>query len=169
MLLTEMFDELATLGLSLRRKGANVIEVVGDVTVLTPELKTALGGHKEELLQLIPEPKPRPAWWSDGINDAENQAIDEFMGYDADGEIPDESVAILDVAPCDRCDSLILWWDWQGDVHCRTCEPPRRSVALAAKAVRLRKRADEREADPKVPKCGRYRPYRGRKHRAKFV
>ena len=44
MTLTELFTTLGSLGLSLRRRDAQQIEVVGDATTLTPQLKVALAG-----------------------------------------------------------------------------------------------------------------------------
>jgi len=133
MTLTGLLEQLSTRGLALRRDGDS-IEVAGDAAQLTEEIKESLAEHKASLLQLIPEPRERPAWWVDHLTDAQNEAVDEFMARPA----IEDSIAIIDVTPCGRCDSLLAWWDAWGSQHCLRCDPPLKATAAAKHAERIR-------------------------------
>ena len=79
-----------------------------------------------DLLTVKPTPMPPPAQ-----SIAVPIADDEFV-------IPIETVT-----PCSTCNSLELWWDVWGNVHCTYCQPPRHDGnRLMARAKRLRAIAD---------------------------
>ena len=142
MTLTELLTVLNDRDLRLRRD-SDQIAVVGDVGKLTADVKAAMKDHKADLLDLLPEPRPRPPWWSEKLSDTDNQAVDNFMGYGPagpTGEDDSHEIALADVAPCRKCGSLWAWWDFWGGQHCRTCDPPAKSVRLARKARQLREK-----------------------------
>jgi hypothetical protein len=66
---------------------------------------------------------------------------DRWWADDQEVEMPD---------PCPTCDSLELWWDLLGGVHCQRCEREtfRRSLRLLDRAEAIRRRHGQNGHQP---------------------
>jgi len=83
MTVTELLKALGDRGLGLRRKEDDVIEVAGDMTMLTPTMKASLKALKPDILALLPDPKQkrRPIELLASV-DPEREAIQEVERLD---------------------------------------------------------------------------------------
>ncbi len=77
MTLSELFNALGSLGLSLRRADGDQIEVVGNATALTAEIKAALSENKTSLLDLLPvaDPEGDAIRWAEALPDDDADTI----------------------------------------------------------------------------------------------
>ena len=163
MTITELFTQLNTRGLSLKKRDGDLIELVGDGSKLTDSIKAALGEHKETLLAALPGSSPSPQvkpwqppesqwWWDSRLSAVDNAALDSFMGYGSAGPAGDvQDIYLTD--GCQQCGSILGWTDLQGNHHCLGCDPVTPHPAPGLATV-LREKATARQGNPKVPNHG---------------
>jgi hypothetical protein len=169
MPLGELLKQLSELGLSLRRKEGDAVEVVGDGARLSESLRQSLREHKTEILKVLPKPKHRPSWWDRRLSDADNQLLDDFLEYGPGGpqeppiDFEDGLAPLIDILPCPKCGSLQAWWDSYGAQHCWRCDPPIKSIRNLLRASELRSEAQRRLRDDSVPMYGRQLLRQGRR------
>ena len=105
---------------------------------LTPDLLAELRQYKASLIDILQEGGSGPtAQQSLGAPD---RATAPSMATDADIVSWEECIERPD--PCQKCGSLMIWWDVLGGQHCMICEKPKYTVEqaeeLREKAKRLR-------------------------------
>ena len=107
MTLIELFGQLSVRGMSVRRCG-NRIQCVGNVDLLTDELKEALIKHRQEFLRVLPDSDVKPG-------DAQGEQIadedvDWFEYLDEADRQELSSIKRLFPEPCPHCGGRTRHW-----------------------------------------------------------
>ena len=115
-------------------------------SALTPDLLDGLRQHKASLLTMLrrSEGESGPAAPSPSHSGLSTTA---FPLTPADMEIVPWEECVEPREPCRACGSLVLWWDFFGNLHCTACDPGKslfeKSSKLLGKASALRAKARE--------------------------
>jgi hypothetical protein len=127
------------------------LTVDGPESALTPDLLAELRQHKAGLLDILKEyGSGLTAQQCRGVPDS---ATAPSMATDTD-IVPCEE-CVEPPGPCQKCGSLMVWWDLLGGQHCTLCEEPRYSIEKAAELREVARRLRDSLAGATSSRQGR--------------